>query len=92
MHRDHSIIKHRSFSLSRNMFKLRTMYSSNQTHHNSRWPSRSFNKEEFEEDSEDEEEPSVKEEDEVMNPSSVIPVKYLGTIIGISLMRSVHTV
>ena len=43
------------------------------------------------EDSEDEEEASVEEEDEVMNQSSVIPVEYSGTIRGILIMCSVHT-
>ena len=44
------------------------------------------------EDSGDKEEASVKEEDEVYNQSSVIPVEYLGTTRGSVLMRSVHTV
>ena len=44
------------------------------------------------EDSEDEEEDSVEEKDEVENQSSVIPMEYSGTTRGSVLMRSVHTV
>ena len=96
MHYDHSIIRHRSFSLSHNMFKLCTMSSRNQTHRSSKWPSLSFSKEESEEDSvedsEDKEEASVEEEDEVKNQSSAIPVEYSCTIRGSSLMHNVHTI
>ena len=96
MRHDHSIIRRHSFSLSHNMFKLRTMSSSNQTPRSSRWPSLCFNKEESEEDStedsEEKEEASVEEEDEVENQSSVIPMEYLGTIRGSAFMSSVHTV
>ena len=66
------------------------MSSNNQTHRSSRWLNRSFNKDSAE-DLEDEEEASVEEEDKVANQSSVIPVEYLGTIKGSTLMRSVHT-
>ena len=44
------------------------------------------------EDEEDEEEASVKEEDEVVNQSSVIPMEYSGTIRGSSFMCSVHNI
>ena len=78
------------------MFKLRTMSSSNQTPCSSSWPSLSFSKEEYEEDSTedsgDEEEASVEEEDKIENQSSVIPVEYSGNTRGSVLMRSVHIV
>ena len=78
------------------MFKLRTMSSSNQTPHSNSWPSLSFSKEGSEEDSiegsGDEEEASIKEEDEVKNQSSAIHLEHLGTIRGSVLMHSVHTV
>ena len=78
------------------MFKSHTMSINNQTHHNNRWPNRSFSKEEFEEDSaegsEVKEEGLVEEEDKVVNQSSATPMGYLGIIKGSSLMHNIHTV
>ena len=43
-------------------------------------------------DSEDEDEASAKEDDDVLNQSNFIHVEYSGTIRGSALMRSVHIV
>ena len=77
------------------MFKPHNMFNRNLTHRSSKRPTRSFSKEESEEDSmenlEFEEKDSAVGEEEVMNQSSTIHMGYLGITRESALMHSAHT-